>query len=129
MTTKGRKPSRILAGLAFAGVIVLGGTQAASALGWSPVVNCSGGGILSGRSYQISFSNAGGNTYLDDNCGGSIGNAGLQLRYQVYPGGPWALTSQRVQQGPVTSLTEAGTWNGYHKAYNSSGGQVGSTNS
>lgn len=60
MTTKGRKPSRILAGLAFAGVIVLGGTQAASALGWSPVVNCSGGGILSGRSYQISFSNAGG---------------------------------------------------------------------
>ncbi len=92
-------------------------------------MNCSGGGILSGRSYQISFSNAGGNTYLDTGCGGSSANAGLQLRYQIYPGGPWATTSQRVQQGPVTSQTQSGTWNGYHKAFNGTGVQIGSTNS
>lgn len=129
MAQKRRKTPRALVALALAGAVVFGGTQAASALGWSPVVSCSGGGILSGRSYQITFSNAGGNTYLDDNCGGTIGNAGLQLRYQVYPGGPYALTSQRVQQGSVTSLKQSGTSNGYHKAYNSNGSQVGSTSS
>jgi hypothetical protein len=129
MTPERRRTPRVLAALAFAGMMVLGGTQAASAIGWSPVVNCSGGGILSGRSYEITFSNAGGNTYLDNGCGGTISSSGLQLRYQVYPGGPYALTSQRVQQGGVTSLTQAGTANGYHKAYNSGGGQVCSTNS
>jgi len=118
-----------LATLAFTAVALLVGTQGASALGWSTVVECSGGGFLSGRSYRITFANAGGNTYLDYGCGGSIPASGLQIRYQVYPGGPYAYTSWRLQQGSATALTQAGTQNGYHKAFNSSGGQVGSVNS
>ncbi len=129
MTRKHRRTRRVLATLAFTAVAMFGGTQAATALGWSTVVECSGGGILSGRSYRITFSNAGGNTYLDMGCGGSRPNSGLQIRYQVYPGGPYAYTSWRLQQGPATAMTQAGTQNGYHKAFNSSGGQVGSVNS
>jgi len=99
------------------------------ALGWSPVASCSGGGQLSGRSYQVTFSNAGGNTYADLGCGGSINASGIQLYYQSYPGGPYYYTSQKVVQGSQAALTQSGTWNGYHKAFNSGGGQVGSTSS
>lgn len=129
MTPKRRTTRRFFAALVFTAVAVFGGAQAASALGWSTVVECSGGGFLSGRSYRVTFSSAGGNTYLDYNCGGSRPNSGLQIRYQVYPGGPYAYTSWRLQQGPGTAMTQAGTQNGYHKAFNSTGGQVGSVNS
>ena len=126
MTYKRRKTPRVLAVLAFTVVALLGGAQGAAALGWSPVVNCAGGGQLSGRSYQITFSNAGGDTYAGLGCGG---NSGIQLRYQAYPGGPSYLTSQKLVQGYSVSLTQSGTTNGYHKAYNHSGVQVGSTSS
>lgn len=92
-------------------------------------MNCSGGGQLSGRSYQVTFSNAGGNTYADLGCGGSINATGIKLWYQSYPGGPYYWTSQKTIQGSQVGLTQGGTWNGSHKAYNSSGVQVGSTSS
>lgn len=129
MTSQRRKTSRAVAVLAFAVAVVLGSAQGATALGWSAVVNCSGGGQLSGRSYQVTFSNAGGDTWADNGCGGNIKASGLQLYYQAYPGGPYYWTSQKLVQGGVASLTQSGTWNGRHKAYNSSGGQVGSVNS
>jgi len=106
-------------------VSLVTGAQAASALGWSPVVSCGNGGILSGRSYQISFSNAGGESYADSGCGP---NAGIILRYQAYPGGPYYNTSQSIAYG-VVSKTQSGTWNGYHRAFTTGGVQVGSTNS
>lgn len=99
------------------------------ALGWSTVVNCTGGGQLSGRSYQITFSNAGGNTYADFGCGGSPNASGISVYYQVYPGGPYAYSSQKLVQGSQVALTQPGTWNGYHKAYRSGGVLVGSVNS
>lgn len=130
MTPERRKKTpRVLAVLAFAIAVLLGSAQGATALGWSPVVNCSGGGQLSGRSYQITFSNAGGNTYADNGCGGSIRASSIAVRYQSYPGGPYYTTSQYVVQGSVASRTQSGTWNGYHRAFNSSGGQVGYTSS
>lgn len=129
MTAKRRRTPRVLAVLAFAGVALLGGAQGATALGWSPVVNCAGGGQLSGRSYHITFSNAGGDTYADNGCGGSINATGISVRYQAYPGGPYYNSSQKLVQGSVVSMTQSGTSNGYHKAYNSSGVQVGSTSS
>lgn len=92
-------------------------------------MNCSGGGQLSGRSYQITFSNAGGNTYADFGCGGSPNATGISVYYQSYPGGPYYYSSQRLVQGSTANLTQSGTWNGYHKAYNGSGGQVASVNS
>lgn len=128
MTSKPRKTPRVLAVLAFAGAVLLGTAPAATALGWSPVVNCSGGGQLSGRSYQVTFSNAGGNTYADNGCAGGA-STGIQLYYQAYPGGPYYWTSQKLVQGSQVALTQTGTWNGRHKAYNGSGVQVGSTNS
>lgn len=129
MASKMKKTPRILAVLAFAGAVVLGSAQAATALGYSPVVNCSGGGQLSGRTYQVTFSSAGGNTYMDNGCGGNVRAAGIQIYYQTYPGGPYAYTSNKVVQGGQASLTQSGTANGTHRGYNGSGGQVGSTNS
>ena len=86
MTLKRRKTPRILAVLAFAGAVLLGSAQGATALGWSSVVNCAGGGQLSGHSYQVTFTNAGGNTYADLGCGE---NVSIRLYYQAYPGGPY----------------------------------------
>lgn len=120
---------RVLAVLAFATAVLLGSAPAAMALGWSPVVNCSGGGQLSGRSYHITFSNAGGDTYADNGCGGNIRASSIAVRYQAYPGGPYYTTSQKVVQGSVASRTQSGTWNGYHRAFTSGGGQVGYTSS
>lgn len=128
MTSKRRKTPRVLAVLAFAGAALLASAPAASALGWSPVVNCSGGGQLSGRTYQVTFSNAGGNTYADNGCAGGA-SVGIQLYYQAYPGGPYYWGSQKLVQGSQVAKTQSGTWNGRHKAYNGSGVQVGSTNS
>lgn len=112
MTARPRKTPRVLA-----------------ARDWSPVVNCSGGGQLSGHSYQITFSNAGGNTYADNGCGGNIRASGISLRYQSYPGIPYYTTSQKAVQGAQVALTQSGTANGYHRAYNGGGGQVGYTSS
>lgn len=120
-----RRFPRSLAVAALVAVSLLTGAQAASGLGWSPVVSCGNGGILSGRSYQTTFSNAGGNSYADSGCGP---NAAIILRYQAYPGGPYYNTSQSIAYGTV-SKTQSGTWNGYHKAFSNSGVQVGSTNS
>jgi hypothetical protein len=120
-----RRFSRAVAVTALVLVSLLTGAQAATALGWSPVVPCGNGGILSGRSYQITFSNAGGNSYADSGCGP---NAAIILRYQAYPGGPWYNTSQSIAYGTV-SKAQSGSWNGYHKAFTTSGVQVGLTNS
>lgn len=87
-------------------------------------MSCSNGGILSGRSYQITFSNAGGNTYADSGCGPT---AQIALRYQVYPGSPsYAITSNSSAIGTV-SKTQAGTVTGYHLARDIFGWSVGST--
>lgn len=39
------------------------------------------------------FSNAGGNTYADLGCRGSINATGIQLYYQAYPGDPYSVDS------------------------------------
>jgi len=90
------------------------------------VVNFAGGGQLSGRSYQVTFTNAGGNTYADLGCGE---NVSIRLYYQAYPGGPYYTTPLLLVQGSSVAKTQGDTWNGYHKAYNGSGVQVGSVNS
>lgn len=126
MRTMRKKTPRVLALLAFSGALVLAGSQGAAALGWSSVVNCTGGGQLSGRTYQITWSNAGGNSYADLGCGG---NTGIQIYYQAYHGGPYYWSSQKVAQGYQVSMTQSGTWNGRHTAFNNSGVQVGSVNS
>lgn len=123
-----RRFSRTVAATALVVVSLLTGAHAATALGWSPVVNCSGGGQLSGRSYQVTFSNAGGNTYADNGCAGGASTS-IQLYYQAYPGGPYYWTPTKLVQGSQVALTQSGTWNGRHKAYNGSGVLVGSTNS
>lgn len=56
-------------------------------------------------------------------------HTGITLYHQSYTGGPYYYTSQKLVQGSTVALTQGGTWNGYHKAYNGSGVQVGSVNS
>lgn len=104
--------------------LVAGSVAPAFSLGWSPAVTCANGGTVSGQSYRITFSNAGGNTAADAGCGPS---AGIQLRYQAYPGSPYYVTGQSIASYYV-SRVQGGTENGYHRAY-SSGVLVGQTSS
>ena len=76
-------------------------------------MDCTNGGNLSGRSYQYTFSDAGGGSYAELGCGPY---AGIQLYYQSYPGGPYYTTSNTIALG-TASKTQAGTWNGYHRAF------------
>lgn len=49
--------------------------------------------------------------------------AGLILRYQAYPGGPYTNTTQYFATNYV-SRVQGGTQNGYHRAFTSGGSQV-----
>lgn len=121
---------RIGGGVAAAAVVsvlvMLGGASPATALGYAPIVNCIGGGNLNGRSYQFTFSDAGGWTSAELDC--SNKTAAIQLRYQAYPGSPTYTTSQSFGTGYV-SKTQSGTVGGIHRALNQFGTVLATTNS